>query len=215
MGGILGMSFPSQAKYTDSIYYAAYLEWVIKPAPLYPELTLGAENSRLFTPVFNLIADTMDVAPIFSIQSCTTLSKFPGTMVLGGVNHSLHEGEIKYTPITCEGFYTVNVTRLGVTVYAEGKAETIWQNISYPSAEIYTPPKDLWPNISAAAYEYFKLQDSAFYVDSGQPYLGLGIGGKIVRDTINLAAKGLGLRTVIFPSLELKEGKMPACVKPE
>jgi len=135
------------------------------------------------------------------LQPCGTTHRdgFHGTLVLGGVNHSLHRGEIKYTPIIGEGLYFVNVTAIGTS---SGPMMVL-----NPTSIRKKPPM---LNISDDAFQYFQMENSRFpefYVDSGNPYLYLGAAYHTVKESINNAASDLGLGDV-FPGRE-----SPSCVK--
>lgn len=163
-------------------------------------------NSALFEPLEYPLFKSSDLQHVFSMQCCGTYQEgITGKLIFGDVDHTLHSGQIAYTPIILEGFYFLNVTRIG----------TNGSNmVPYSTPELMPPDMRVPPPLSVAAVNYFMYQQSIFYVDSGNPYLGLGSGETfiVVQESINIAAASLGLGPIILP---FRSQNLPACVKPE
>lgn len=141
----------------------------------------GSENIDLFKPV-------LDQFHIFSMMLCGSRSDRhgeSGRLLLGGID-SLYSGGIEYTPIILEVLYFVNVTAVGTSVSAMAPCET--PTLSQAKSQ----------GIPQTALDYVAYQDSAYYVDSGNPYLVLGTDAFAnVQTSINKAAVALGLGTVV------------------
>jgi hypothetical protein len=166
----------------------------------------GAINSALFEPLENAVFKSSDVQHVFSMQCCGTYQEgVSGKLVFGDVDHGLHSGQILYTPIILEGFYFLNVTRIGTNTS---------NMVAYTTPDLLSSDTPVPPPLSVGAVNYFTYQHSSFYVDSGNPYLGLGSAETftVVQQSINTAAATLGLGPIILP---LRSTTSPACVKPE
>jgi len=171
----------------------------------------GAMNSHLLESLWDSVVSASGMRQIFSMQCCGTHNEAPGQLVLGGVDPELYSGDIHYTPTLFEGFYFLNVTRIGTSTsdmvpfqtpspLTEAQYEAAIKQIGVELAKLLT--KD--------SLNYFVLQRAAYYVDSGNTYLGLDEASwQVVSASINGAAEALGLGAVLLP---LHSTTSPACV---
>ncbi|KAG8450163.1 hypothetical protein GDO86_002698 [Hymenochirus boettgeri] len=96
-----------------------------------------AKPSSSVEPFFDSLVRQANIPNVFSMQMCgagkpmTGTGKNAGSLVMGGVEPSLHKGDIWYTPITEEWYYQVEVLKFEVggenlnldcTVYNSDKA---------------------------------------------------------------------------------------------
>lgn len=216
--GIVGLSYPNHARYLDSKYFTAY-ELILLGCDNCSSSAMcenvcasqpGARNSESFTPLVTSVFDSLNLPHMFSMQCCGTHSdptKASGKLVMGGVDGSLHTGDVQYTPIIFEAFYFVNVTSVGTSTSEMVPFQT--PPIMTPET---TPPVP--PPLNTDVLNYYFLQERAFYADSGNSYLGLGSDEvwENVRTSVNNAAAAAGLGPVL---VGLRSGDSPSCVTSE
>jgi len=81
-------------------------------------------SGQPFKPLFDSVVSETGIQDIFSLQCCGWsggMTAGSGTFTLGGIDHALYTGTLKYTPITQEMYYCVQLTS------PDARASTVYQ----------------------------------------------------------------------------------------